>query len=319
MTSEGAQIMKVFLAGATGAIGRALVPQLIAAGHTVTGTTRRQAGADQLRAQGAEAVIVDPFDKAALTTAVVDARPTAVIHQLTALSDMGNLRNPDKVFATTNRMRTETTDVLIAAAQEAGAKRFIAQSFAGWPAERTGGPVKTEDDPFATEPPPHMKETQTAIRYVEEATVAAGGIALRYGGFYGPGTGMAPGAEQVKMVQGRKFPVVGSGAGVWSFVHIDDAAAATVLALEHGKPGVYNVVDDEPAPVAEWLPLLAQVTGAKPPRHVPTWLGKLAAGPALTAMMTEIRGASNAKAKRELGWQPAHPSWRTGFAEVMAA
>jgi nucleoside-diphosphate-sugar epimerase len=311
--------MKIFLAGATGAMGQRLVPQLLAAGHSVTGTTRRQAGADQLRAAGAEPVIVDPFDRAALTKAVIDAEPDAVIHQLTALSDLRNMRNFDKVFATTNRLRTETTDVLLAAAQEAGAKRFIAQSFAGWPAERVGGPVKTEDAPFDPHPAKHMKASLDAIKHLERVVVDAGGIALRYGGFYGPGTGLSAGGEQLELVRKRKFPVVGDGGGLWSMVHIDDAAAATVLALDHGAPGVYNIVDDEPAPAAEWLPELAKLAGAKPPWHVPAWLGRMAAGDAVVTMMTSIRGASNAKAKRELGWQPAHPTWRTGFAEALAS
>jgi nucleoside-diphosphate-sugar epimerase len=311
--------MKVFLAGATGAIGKRMVPQLLAAGHEVVGTTRSETKAQRLRASGADAVVVDPFDRAALTRAVVDAEPDAVVHQLTALSGFGSMRNFDRTFAETNRLRTETTDLLIGAAQEAGAERLIAQSYAGWPYARVGGPVKSEDDPLDTEPAKHMEETLAAIRHLERAVVDAGGLALRYGGFYGPGTSLTAGGEHVALVRKRRFPVVGDGGGVWSMVHVDDAAAATVLALDRGAPGVYNIVDDEPAPAAEWLPELARLAGAKPPRRVPTWVGRIAAGDAAVTMMTAIRGASNAKAKRELGWQPRHASWREGFAEELRA
>jgi 2-alkyl-3-oxoalkanoate reductase len=311
--------MRIFLAGATGAIGSRLVPLLLDAGHEVVGTTRSPAKAEALRAAGAEPVVLDPLDRAAVVDAVASARPDAVVHQLTALADMGSMRDFDAAFALTNRLRTEGTDHLLEGARAAGAGRFVAQSYAGWPTARSGGPVKSEDDPLDPDPVPSMSSTLAAIRHLERAVTEAGGIALRYGAFYGPGTGLAPGAEQVELLRKRRFPLVGDGGGVWSFVHIDDAAAATLAALEHGAPGaIYNVVDDEPAPAREWLPPLAAAAGAKPPRHLPRWLARIAAGEALTAMMTEIRGASNAKAKRELGWQPAYPSWREGFAAVLS-
>ena len=306
--------MRIFLAGAGGAIGSRLIPLLTAAGHHVTGTTRSPARAEAIRAAGAEPVVVDALDRPAVLAAVAAARPDAVVHQLTALAGMGSLRDFDGTFALTNRLRTEGTDHLLEGARLAGASRFLAQSYAGWPYARDGGPVKTEDDPLDPEPVPAMAASLAAIRHVEATVTAANGIVLRYGGLYGPGTGLAAGGEQVELVRKRRFPIVGSGAGVWSFIHVDDAAAATLAALERGTPGaIYNIVDDDPAPVAEWLPALATAVGAKPPRRVPRWLGRIAAGPAVAAMMTEVRGASNAKARRELGWQPAVPSWRNGF------
>ena len=312
--------MRIFLAGATGALGSRLVPLLLEAGHEVTGTTRSPAKADMLRAAGAEPVIADGLDRDAIVAAIAAARPDAIVHQLTALGGLSSLRDFDGAFALTNRLRTEGTDNLLAGAREAGTRRFVAQSFAGWPYARTGGPVKTEDDPLDPDPPaPSMRETLAAIRRLEHTVTEAGGIALRYGGFYGPGTGLTKGGDQAEMVRKRRFPLVGDGGGVWSFVHIDDAAAATLAALERGTPGaIYNVVDDDPAPVREWLPALADAAGAKPPRRVPRWLGRIAAGDAVTAMMTEIRGASNANAKRELGWEPAYPSWRQGFKAALA-
>jgi nucleoside-diphosphate-sugar epimerase len=240
-----------------------------------------------------------------------------IVHELTALSDLSDLRNPDRSFAMTNRLRTEGLDHLLAAARAAGGVRVVAQSYAGWPSARTGGPVKTEEDPLDPNPVPSMGETHAAIRYVEDAMTKEQGIALRYGALYGPGTGMAPGGEQVELIRKRRFPVVGSGAGVWSFVHVDDAATATLAAIERGAPGIYNVVDDDPAPARDWLPALAAAAGAKPPRHLPRWLGRIAAGEAIVALMTEIRGASNAKVRRELSWAPAHPSWREGFPAVV--
>jgi nucleoside-diphosphate-sugar epimerase len=312
--------MRIFLAGATGAVGSRLVPLLAGAGHQVTGTTRSPAKAEQLRAAGAEPVVADGLDRAAIVAAVVAARPDAIAHELTGLSGMRSLRNLDAAFALTNRLRTEATDHLLEGARRAGARRFVAQSFAGWPYARTGGPVKTEDDPLDLDPVPSTRETFAAIRRLEAAVTGAEGIeglVLRYGGFYGPGTGVAPGGEQIELVRKRRFPVVGDGAGVWSFVHIDDAAAATLAALEHGAPGIYNVVDDDPAPVREWLPALAAAAGAKPPRRLPRWLARVAAGRGVTTMMTECRGASNEKARRELGWAPAHPSWREGFREAL--
>ena len=302
--------MHILIAGATGAAGRALIPLLIANGHTVTGTTRTEAKAGELRALGATAQIMDGLDAASVKAAVETANPDVIVHQMTALTGI-DMRNIDKAFALTNRLRTEGTEHLLAAAN---GKLLIAQSFAGWPGERTGGPVKTEDDPLDPDPPKGIRETHAAIRRLERLTTEAGGIVLRYGGFYGPGTGMAPDGEQAAMIRKRQFPLVGNGAGVWSFLHTDDLATATLAAIERGRPGeIYNIVDDEPAPAREWLPFLAQQLGAKPPRKVPTWVAKLAASPAAAMMMTESRGASNAKAKAELGWTPSHPSWRKGF------
>jgi nucleoside-diphosphate-sugar epimerase len=242
---------------------------------------------------------------------VVAARPDAIVHQTTALAGLSDVKHFDRSFAQTNRLRTEGTDALLAAAREAGVRRFVAQSFAGWPYAREGGPVKSEEDPLDPTPVPTMRETLEAIRHLEHAVVGAGGLALRYGGLYG-----SPDDAQLELVRKRRFPIVGDGGGIWSFVHLDDAAAATVLALERGAPGVYNVVDDEPAPVRDWLPALAAAIGAKPPRRVARWLARLAAGEAGLVLMTEIRGASNAKAKRELGWTLRHPSWRQGFVEA---
>jgi nucleoside-diphosphate-sugar epimerase len=302
--------MHILIAGATGAAGRALIPLLIANGHTVTGTTRTEAKAGELRALGASAQIMDGLDAASVKAAVETANPDVIVHQMTALTGI-DMRNIDKAFALTNRLRTEGTEHLLAAAN---GKLLVAQSFAGWPGERTGGPIKTEDDPLDPDPPKGIRETHAAIRRLERLTTEAGGIVLRYGGFYGPGTGMAPDGEQAAMIRKRQFPLVGNGAGVWSFLHTDDLATATLAAIERGRPGeIYNIVDDEPAPAREWLPFLAQQLGAKPPRKVPKWVAKLAASPAAAMMMTESRGASNAKAKAELGWAPSHPSWRKGF------
>jgi nucleoside-diphosphate-sugar epimerase len=244
-----------------------------------------------------------------------------IVHQLTALSGDLDMRHFDRTFAVTNRLRTEATDHLLAAGRATGTSRFIAQSYAGWPFARTGGPVKTEDDPLDPSPPRAMRETSDAIRHLESAVTGADwleGLVLRYGGFYGPGTGLARDGDQVELLRARRFPVVGDGGGVWSFVHIEDAAEATVAAVTRGRPGIYNIVDDDPAPVAEWLPAVASAVGAPPPRHVPRWLGRLVAGEAGAVMMTEVRGASNEKAKRELGWQPRHASWREGFAQAAA-
>ncbi len=310
--------MRIFLAGATGALGTQLSPRLVANGHDVTGTTRSAAKADALRAAGAEPVVLDALDRDAVIAAVAAARPDAILHQLTALGDLSNLRNFDAAFAQTNRLRTEGTDHLLAAARAAGVERFVAQSYAGWPCARTGGPVKTETDELDTDPPGNQRESLAAIKRLEARVTEFGGIVLRYGGFYGPGTSVAPGGEQVEMLRKRRFPIIGSGDGIWSFVHIGDAADATVAALERGAPGIYNVVDDDPAPAREWLPVAAKAAGAPPPRRIPRWLGKLAAGDAIVTMSTASRGASNAKAKRVLGWEPAHPSWRTGFREALA-
>jgi nucleoside-diphosphate-sugar epimerase len=311
--------MKVFVAGATGALGRQLIPRLVANGHEVTGMTRRDSKRELVAGLGARPAVADALDPDAVGQAVSEAAPDAIVHQLTALSDLSNVRNIDRAFAATNRLRREGTDHLLSAARAVGARRFVAQSFGGWPYAREGGPMKSEEDPLDPDPPKTIRETLDAIRYLEGAVLGAesiDGIALRYGGFYGPGTslGLNPVGEQVEAVQKRRFPIVGSGDGILSFIHIEDAATATVAALESGRPGIYNVVDDEPAPAREWVPVLADAVGAKPPRRVPRWVGRLLAGEALTTMMTDARGASNAKAKRELGWQPRYESWREGFA-----
>ena len=310
--------MHIFLAGATGAVGRSLVPLLISHGHTVTGTTRSPRKADDLRALGAEPVVVDALDRRAVLDALAAAQPDAIVSQLTALSGLDDLRKFEQAFALTNRLRTEGTEHLLAAARATSVERVIVQSYAGWTYERTGGPVKAETDPFDPHPPKQMRTTLDAIRRQEEITTAAGGVALRYGGFYGPGTGLAPGGEQWEAVMARKFPLVGDGGGVWSFIHIEDAAAATLAALEHWTPGeVYNVVDDEPARVRDWLPGIAAAIGAPPPRKVPRWVARLM-GEHLVSLMCEVRGASNAKARVELGWTPQWPTWREGFAALGA-
>jgi nucleoside-diphosphate-sugar epimerase len=299
--------LRIFIAGASGTLGRRLVPQLVARGHHVVGSTRSRV--DELRALGAEPVVLDPLDATAVRDAVVRAEPDVVVHQLTALARLGMARNFDKAFAMTNRLRTEGTDNLIAAARAAGARRLVWQSYAGWPSARDDGPVKGEDDPLDPDPPADARETLAAIRHLEDAVTSARdmeGIVLRYGGFYGPGTSIDAGGDHLELIRRRRFPLGGDGTGVWSFVHIDDAAAATVAAIEGGSPGIYNVVDDEPAPVAEWLPALARQVGAPPPRRLPGWLVRLAGGAQAYSMMTRVRGASNAKAKRELGWRPAH-------------
>ncbi|HEX5939563.1 MAG TPA: NAD(P)-dependent oxidoreductase [Dehalococcoidia bacterium] len=309
--------MRIFVAGATGALGKRLVPQLIAAGHTVTGLTRSPGKADDLRRMGAEPVVADALDRTAINDAMANARPEVVIHELTAIPANLDLRKLDQAFAATNRLRTEGTDILIEAARSAGARRFIAQSYAPLIYAREGGPVKTEDDALDTQPASSFRNTLDAINYLERAVLTADGlegVVLRYGGFYGPGTNLAPGGSMLEPVRKRQFPIVGKGSAVWSFIHIEDAAAATVAAVERGE-GVYNITDDDPAPVSEWLPYLAETIGAGKPWKVPLLLGRLFAGEAGVIMMTESRGASNAKAKRELGWQPGYASWREGFRE----
>jgi len=301
-------MMRVFVAGATGAIGTRLVPQLIEHGHEVIGTHRSPGNAERVRALGAEPVALDLLDAPAVHRAVLEARPEAIIHQATALTGVRFGRSLDRSFAATNRLRTEGTDALLAAAREAGVRRFVAQSFASYRYAREGGPVKTEDDRLDPDPPAMARETNAAMRYLDDAVTNAGGIALRYGGFYG-----AANDGLVQPVRKRQFPVIGAGGGISSFVHLDDAAAATVLALGHDGAGLYNIVDDEPAPMSEWLPALAAALGAKPPRHVPLWLARLIAGKGMVMMADGSRGASNAKAKRELGWTPRYPSWRQGF------
>jgi 2-alkyl-3-oxoalkanoate reductase len=312
--------MKVFVAGATGALGQHLVPQLVANGHQVAGMTRTASKQDLVRNLGATPVVADALDPEAVGGAIAEAEPEVVVHELTALPDELDMRHIERDFALTNRLRTEATDHLLAAARAVGARRFVAQSYAGWPFARNGAAVKSEDDPLDPDPPKALRTTLDAIRHLEAAVTGADwteGIVLRYGGFYGPGTSLAldPEGAQVEPIRRRKFPLVGDGGGVWSFVHIADAASATVAAIERGRRGIYNVVDDDPAPVSEWLPAVANAVGAKPPRRLPRWLARLAAGEAAVVMMTEVRGASNSKAKRELGWQPRYPSWRQGFAE----
>ena len=305
--------MKVFVAGATGALGRQLVPQLVARGHEVVGMTSKHEKADLVRSLGARPVVADALNPDAVAQAVAEAEPEVIAHELTALAGAIDLRNFEKTFALTNRLRTEGTDHLLAAGRAVGAKRFVAQSFAGWPFARIGGPVKTEEDPLDEDPPKEMRGILAAIRHLERAVTEADwteGVVLRYGGFYGPGTSLAPGGEQLEPIRKRRFPIVGDGQGIWSLIHIADAAEATALAVERGAPGIYNVVDDDPARVEEILTVISEELGVGKPRRVPRWLGRLVGGEAGVAMMTEVRGASNAKAKRELGWSPAHPSWR---------
>lgn len=310
--------MRIFVAGATGALGRQLVPRLIASGHSVVGTTRSVRRAAELADAGAEGVVLEPLDRTAVIAAVRDAAPEVVMNQLTALGHLKptQMRNIDRAFAETNRLRTEGTDHLLAGAREAGAQRFVAQSFAGWPSGRTGSRVKTEEDPLDEDPPAASRQTLAAIQHIERTVPAAEGmvgIVLRYGGFYGPGTGMTTGGSQLEAIRRRQMPLVGDGGGVWSMIHIEDAATATVAAVERGGPGVYNIVDDDPAAVSEWLPAFAEVAGGKRPLRVPAFLARVVAGEQAVLMMTENRGASNAKAKRELGWRPQYPTWREGI------
>ena len=308
--------MRVFVTGATGALGQHLVPGLVAAGHEVTATTRTPGKAAQLRAAGAAPVILDGLDRAAVLAAVRAAAPEVIVHQMTALADMRSLRNTDRVFAVTNELRTRGTDNLLAAAAEAGTRRVIAQSYTGWTNERSGGPVKTEDDPFDSRLVPSAVRTLAAIKHVEQTVPlqVPEGIVLRYGSFYGPG------ASQIllDLLRKRMLPVIGGGTGIWSFIEITDAAAATIAAVDRGAPGVYNVVDSDPAPVKDWLPYLAGVAGAKPPLRVPAWLGRLLAGEFVVTQMTTARGSSNEKARKNLGWQPRYASWREGFRDWVA-
>jgi 2-alkyl-3-oxoalkanoate reductase len=309
--------MRVFVAGSTGAVGLRVVRLLIGSGHQVTATTRSDGKVDLLRAVGAEPVVLDGLDPIAVGAAVARARPDAIIHQMTALAGVPDMRRFDRWFAQTNRLRTRGLDHLLAAAQASGVKRLLAQSYTGWTNAPTGAAVKTEEDGLDPHPARAQTETLAAIAYLEQAVVSAPleGIVLRYGSFYGPG-----GSEAlVALVRKRKLPIVGGGGGVWSWIHLDDAAAATVAALDRGKPGIYNIVDDEPAPVADWLPCLAAAVGARPPLRVPTWLARLLAGEVIARVMTRSRGASNQKARRELGWRPEWSSWRQGFRHALTA
>jgi nucleoside-diphosphate-sugar epimerase len=308
--------MRILLAGATGALGATLTPMLVEAGHDVFGTSRSRSSQAALAKTGAEPVQMDGLDPESVRGAMATAKPDVVIHQLTALKGLSNLKKFDEEFAETNRLRTEGTDHLLKAALEVGATRFIAQSFTGWTNPRGPSGPATETDGLDPEPQPEARRTLAGIGYVERVvteTTGLTGIALRYGGFYGPGTGLGRGGDMLELVRGRKLPIVGAGQGVWSLIHIHDAARATALAVDHGATGVYNIVDDRPAPVAEWLPALAETVGAKGPRRVPAWLARPMIGRHGVMMMTAMRGSSNAKAKRELGWEPAYPTWREGF------
>ncbi len=306
--------MQVFVAGASGALGSRLVRQLIDRGDTVVGTVHSPAGADRVQALGARPVTLDLLDARAVRDAVLEAGPDVIVHQATALGNARFGRSLDRTFAATNRLRTMGTDALLAAAREAGVRRFIAQSFAPYRYAREGGPVKNEDDPLDSIPPPNTQETFAAMTHVDQAVTEFGGTALRYGGFYGAATD-----GLITPVRKRQFPIVGDGDGLMSFIHLEDAAAATVLAIAQDHPGIYNIVDDEPATVREWLPVLAHALGAKPPRHAPLWVARLIAGEAAVVMGTQARGASNAKAKCDLRWTLVYPSWRQGFTAAYSA
>ncbi len=313
--------MRIFVAGASGAVGKRLVPLLVGAGYQVTATTRTPGKANALRAQGANPVVLDGLNKDDVMKAVESSRPDVIVHQMTAIVSVSNLKRLDDEFIPTNRLRTEGTEHLLTAARTAGVQKIVVQSYTGWPNERRGGRIKTEDDPLDANPPKGMTRIMAAIRALESMVGEAQditGIVLRYGSFYGPGTSIAEDGEIVEMVRRRKFPLVGNGAGIWSFLHIDDAALATRLAIEHGPAGIFNIVDDDPAEVSAWLPVLAQAIGAPPPRRVPAWLARLIIGDAGISMMTEARGSSNAKAKRVLQWQPWYASWREGFRRGLA-
>jgi nucleoside-diphosphate-sugar epimerase len=304
--------MRVFVTGATGALGRHLVPGLVAAGHQVTGTTRTSGKAGQLRAAGAEPVILDGLDRQAVVATVRAAAPEVIVHEMTALAGLRSFRHPDKAFAATNELRTRGTNNLLAAAAAAGTRRVIAQGYAGpGPDRQSGDGLKTEEDPLGWRPVRSAVQMSAAIASVDQAVPAGApeGMVLRYGCLYGPGAS----DPLVEMVRKRQLPVIGGGTGVWSFVEVTDAAAATVAAVGQGAPGLYNVVDDDPAPVSEWLPYLAEVAGAKPPLRLPAWLGRLLAGEFVMAQMTTSRGSSNEKVRKELGWEPRYRSWRDGF------
>jgi nucleoside-diphosphate-sugar epimerase len=311
--------MKVLVAGAAGAVGSRLVPLLAETGHEVVAMTRSPGRSRRLLELGATPAIADGLDADAVLDVVRRHQPEVIVHQMTALAGVGSLRRFDHEFALTNRLRTEGTHNLLAAARDTGVRRVVAQSFGGWPYGYTGVGLKTEDDPLDPAQPRAQRRSFAAIAELERSVTSTGGIALRYGGFYGPGTALSADGEMTELVRRRRLPVVGSGAGVWSFVHIDDMAWATLLAIREGAAGaIYNVVDDEPAPVSDWLPELARAIGVPAPRHVPRWVGRLAAGEVAVSMMTRMRGMSNAKARRELGWEPRFPTYREGFARGLA-
>jgi 2-alkyl-3-oxoalkanoate reductase len=313
--------MRVFVAGATGAVGRRLVPRLVSAGYDVVGMTRSSEHESLIRSLGATPVVADALDRASVLRVVSGAKPDVVVHQLTALARMKNLKNFDTEFAVTNRLRTEGTDNLVAAARTAGAGTFIAQSYAGWTYEPDGQGPKTESSPFVVNPPAKQRQSLEAIRHLERSVTDASGcigVVLRYANFYGPGTGFGPDGDIVKAVRKRQLPIVGNGAGVWSFIHIDDAATAVIAAMRAKKAGIYNIADDEPAAVAVWLPELARTLGAPAPPRVPAWLGRLFVGDVGVSMMTRIAGVANGKARQELGWQPIYASWREGFRADLA-
>jgi 2-alkyl-3-oxoalkanoate reductase len=310
--------MRIFLAGATGAIGKRLLPMLIAAGHQVTGTTRTPGKAQSIRAAGADPEVVNALGEREVLEAVQRAEPDVIIHELTAIPPSFNVKRFDEEFAVTNMLRTQGTDFLLAAARKTGCRRFIAQSYAGWPFARTGSWVKNEDDPLISAPDPSARKTFAAILHLESAVLAASeGFVLRYGSFYGPGTSLGLGGSFLEDIRKRRIPMIGNATGYWSFLHIDDAASATLAALGATSAGLYNICDDEPAPVSKWLPFLAEAIGAKPPRYIPRWLGRLGTGAHGFAMMTEIRGASNAKAKALMDWRLKWPTWRTGFLQAL--
>jgi 2-alkyl-3-oxoalkanoate reductase len=312
--------MRVFVAGATGAVGSRLVPMLVSAGHSVVGLTRTPAKADAIRRAGADAAVADALNRAAIVKAVANAKPDVIVHEMTSLGAANDLRRFDRSFGPTNLLRTQGLDNLLAAARQAGTSRIVAQSFCGWPYAREGGPVKSETDPLDPDPPRELRRTLDAIRYLENAVTASSevaGIVLRYGAFYGPGTGLFDGPV-IDRLRRRRVPLIGDANGWWSLLHIDDAAAATAIALERGAPGIYNIVDEEPAPARDWLPTLAAMLGAKPPRRIPEWLARIFASKHIVVLMTEVRAGSNAKAKRDLAWQPRYASWRQGFAAVLS-
>jgi len=308
--------MRIFLAGATGAIGRRLVPLLVEGGHSVVGTTRDPRRARNIAGLGGQPAVVDCLDSKAVMQAVLAAKPDVVVHQLTALAAMKNLKRFDDEFEETNRLRTEGTKHLIDAAHASGARLFIAQSYAGWPSGKRGTGLTTEADPLDANPVKTMRKTLDAIRKLETAVTSLSGltgIILRYSSLYGPGTSLAPGGDFLEAIRARKLPVIGGGTAIWSFTHVDDAASAAVLAIEHAHAGIFNIVDDEPSEVSVWLPELARQLGAKAPFQIPKWLGRLAVGEAGVFMMTDSCGSSNAKAKSILKWTPLYPNWREGF------